>query len=183
MNRWWQISQTPPVAGKLGDFQNKLRQALLRVGEYYEASMEQKDAVARLIHLAIALEALFSPSDKGELSYKISLSASLLIGGDDTERVENFKFLREMYRRRSALFHGSYDTDKDLLTMEEAERLAGIIRLSILRFFVLYAKGENSRDNILAKVGDAVLNSTVLEQLRSESDPQTFVEQFQPSKN
>jgi hypothetical protein len=175
-NRWWQISQTPLVSNKLGDLQNRLRQALLRAGEYYETSMQAKDAAARLIHLAIALEALFSPPDKAELSYKISLCASLLIGGND--RVENFNFLREMYRRRSAPFHGSYDTNKDLLTVEEAERLAGIIRLSILRFFVLYANGENSRDNILARLGDGVLNSTVLEQLRSDSDPQTFLDQF-----
>ena len=45
---------------------------------------------------------------------------------------------------------------------------------------VLYTKGESSRANILAKLSDGVLRSIVLEQLRSESDPQTFVEQFQP---
>ncbi len=180
VNRWWQISHTAPVSGKLGDFQNKLRQALLRAGEYYESSMQQKDAVARLIHLAIALEALFSPKSRAdELSYKISLCASLLISCDENERTDNFNFLRDMYKRRSKLFHGSYDTNKDLLTVEEAERLAGIIRLSILRFFVLYANGENDREHILGRLDEGVLNTKSLEQLRSDSDPETFVRQFQ----
>jgi hypothetical protein len=179
VDRWWQISQTPLISNKLDDLQNRLRQALLRAGEYYEESMQQKDAVARLIHLAIALEALFSPSDKFEASYRISLYASLLVSRNDDDRSDNFAFLRKMYKQRSALFHGSYDTNKELITAEEAERLAGIIRLSILRFFVLYTRGENSRDNILTKLAGGVLNANVLEQLRSESDPQSFVQQFQ----
>jgi hypothetical protein len=84
-----------------------------------------------------------------------------------------------MYKRRSKLFHGSYDTNKDLLTAEEAELLAGMIRMSILRFFVLYVKGENSRDNILEKLDKGVLNSKILKQVRNDSDPQRFVEQLQ----
>lgn len=185
VNSWWQIYQTPQVSSRLADVQNRLRQALIRAGDYYEASMQQKDAVGRLINLAIALEALFSPSDKGELSYKISLYASLLISDDASERVENFRFLREMYGRRSALFHGTYDVNKDLLTTEEAERLAGIIRLSILRFFVLDIKGKGgeSRDNILNRLSDGVLNSQILETLRNESDPERFIEEFRLQAN
>jgi hypothetical protein len=179
VNRWWQIYQTPHVSGRLENLQNKLRQALLRAGDFYESSMQQKDAVGRLIHLAISLESLFSPSDKEELSYKISLYASLLISGDTNERVENFKFLRQMYKRRSALFHGTYSVDKELLTTEEAERLAGVIRVSILRLLVLYLKGEEKRENILTMLSDGVLNSTIVEQIRIESDPQRFIEDFE----
>jgi hypothetical protein len=177
--RWWQIYQTPQVLNRMANVQNKLRQALLRAGEFYESSMEQKDAVGRLIHLAIALESLFSPSDKEELSYKISLYASLLNSGDTNERVENFKFLRQMYKRRSALFHGTYSVNKALLTSEEAERLAGIIRISILRFLVLYLRGEEKRENILTKLSDGVLNSSLVEQIRIDSDPQGFLKEFQ----
>jgi hypothetical protein len=90
VDTWWQISQSQLISSKLGDLQNRLRQALLRAGEYYEMSIEQKDAVARLIHLAIALEALFSPPSRAdELSYKISLCASLLISSDEDERLDN----------------------------------------------------------------------------------------------
>jgi hypothetical protein len=155
----------------------------MRAGDYYEGSMQQKDPVGRLINLAIALEALFSPSDKGELSYKISLYASLLISDDVTERVENFTFLKHMYGRRSALFHGTYDVNKDLLTIEEAERLAGIIRLSILRFFVLHLKGEENRDIILNKLSEGVLNAQILETFRNESNLQKFIEEFQLPAN
>jgi Apea-like HEPN len=179
VNRWWQIYQTPQVTSRFEDLKNKLRQALLRAGDYYEASMQQKDPVGRLINLAIALEALFSPSDKTEVSYKISLSASSLVSDDANQRVENFNFLREMYKRRSALFHGTYDIDKDLLSVHEAERLAAIIRVSILRFLVLYLKGEGRRENILNKLSDGILNVNILDELRLESDPRTFIEQFQ----
>lgn len=170
---------------RLENQQTKLRQFLLRAGEFYQESIVQKDAVTRLINLAIALEALFSPSDTGELSYKICLYASLLISQDSNERTDNFKFLKEMYKRRSKLFHGTYDVVKyqqgDFVTDEEAQRLASIIRASILRFLVLYLKGENSRDNILDKLSDGVLGSQIVEKLRLESDPQTFIEQYQLS--
>jgi hypothetical protein len=79
----------------------------------------------------------------------------------------------------SELTHGTYDVSKDLITTEEVERLAGIIRLPILRFFVLDLKGEEYRDNILNKLSDGVLNSQILETLRNESDPQRFIEEFQ----
>lgn len=180
VNGWWQIYQSPQVEKRLENPKNNLRQVLLRAGNYYESSMQQKDAVDRLVHLAIALEALFSPSDKLELSYKMNLYASWLISGSTDERVDNFKFLKEMYEQRSFLFHGTFDVNKDLITTEEAERLAGIIRISILRFLVLYLKGAENRENIDRKLRDGVLNPSIIEQLRVDSDPKTFIEQFQP---
>jgi len=35
-----------------------------------------------------------------------------------------------------------------------------------------------NRDDILNKLGDGVLNSRILETIRSESDPQRFIEAF-----
>ncbi|MDX6531095.1 MAG: hypothetical protein QOH41_3385 [Blastocatellia bacterium] len=183
VDRWWRIYQTPQVDERLENLDNELRQVLLRAGDFYETSMQQKDSVTRLINLAIALEALFSPSDQGELSYKISLYASLLISLDAKERIENFRFVREMYDRRSKLFHGTYNVDRyqqgTLVTNDEMERLAAIIRISILRFLVLYLKGENSRGNILGELSNGVLDTSLIDKLRVESDPQTFIEQFQ----
>jgi Apea-like HEPN len=185
VNRWWQIYQNPQVEERLENHQNKLRQALLRAGDFYETSIHQKDAVTRLINLAIALESLFSPPTKTELNYRIGLYVSLLISLDVNERIENFNFIKEMYKRRSDLFHGSYDVNRyqqgNFVTNEEAERLASIIRVSILRFLVLYLKGEDSRDNILGKLNSGVLDANVIEELRLQSDPQTFMEQFQLS--
>ena len=183
VDRWWRIYQTPQVDERLENFKNELRQTLLRAGDFYETSMQQKDSVTRLINLAIALEALFSPSDRGELNYKISLYASLLISNDAEERIETFKFVKEMYDRRSTLFHGAYDVDRyqqgTFVTNEEAERLASIIRRSILRFLVLYLKGEDSRRNILAELSNGVLDGSLIEKLRIQSDPKVFIEQFE----
>jgi hypothetical protein len=177
VNRWWLIYQTPQIAARLEDLQNKLRQVLLRAGTCYESSIERNDVESRLINLSIALEALFSPADKIELGYKIALFVSLLVS-NQAERIENFRFLREMYKKRSALFHGRYH-EGNVITQEQAERFAGIIRVSVLRFLVLYLKGESSREAILDRLSDGVLNSLLIEQIRIESDPQTFIDQFQ----
>jgi hypothetical protein len=177
VNRWWQIYQTPGVLARLADLQNKLRQVLLRAGTCYEASIERSDVDSRLINLSIALEALFSPSDRIELGYKIALYASLLVS-KESERIDNFKFLREMYEKRSALFHGRYHQG-DVITPEQAERLAGIIRVSILRFLVLYLKGENKKDAIVNRLSDGVLEGAIVERLRLDSDPKAFIDQFQ----
>lgn len=177
VNRWWLIYQMPQVATRLDDLQNKLRQVILRAGTCYEASIERNDVESRLINLSIALEALFSPSDRSELGYKIALCASLLVS-NESERIDNFKFLREMYKKRSALFHGTYHQG-DVITVDQAERLAGIIRISILRFLVLYLNGENRKDAILDRLSDGVLDGTLIERLRLESDPKLYIDQFQ----
>lgn len=149
VGRWWSLSLTPAVAGRLNEERNKLRQAMRRAGIFYESHHEKLDATSKLIDLAIALEALFSPSDKGELTYRMAQSASFLIAEDVEERKEVYRFVKKMYSRRSALFHGQYDADAysdgKFVTDDEIERLASIIRRSMLRFLVLFLRGSNSQ--------------------------------------
>jgi hypothetical protein len=182
VEQWWSVYRSAAVEARLADFGNKLRQTLLRAGDYYETSMLQGESVTRLVNLAIALEALYSPAGKDELSYRIALYASLLVSETSDERAQNFEFLRKMYSRRSSLFHGSYDVTKyqdgTFVTKDEVERLSAIIRESILRFLILYLRGESSRDNIMAELETAVLNPTAIMDLRKRSNVESFLIQF-----
>ena len=59
LTKYWNAMKTPQIADAINDRSSKLRQAILRAGEYYEKSHETEDAPERLINLAVALEALF----------------------------------------------------------------------------------------------------------------------------
>lgn len=62
--------------------------------------------------LAIAAEALFlgglkdDPRYRGELRFRLSLNAALLLGRDEAGRREVFRAIREAYDLRSAIVHG-----------------------------------------------------------------------------
>ena len=182
VNRWWLLYQTPQIETRLENFNHNLRQALFRAGDFYERSMALTDPVNRLIYLAIALEALYSPPTNTELNYRIGLYASFLISDNAAERIGNLAFIKAMYKRRSELFHGTYNTDRyqegNFVTDDEAERLAGIIRASILRFLILYLKGEDNRNNILDRLANGVLDARIMDELRAESAPKPFIDQF-----
>jgi len=168
---WWQAATSPTIAAMLADTQSKLRQAIFRAGTYYEASHERASPVERLITLAIALESLFSPPDKGEFTFRIALSAAQFIGETPDERHQIFKGIKEMYGLRSALFHGSYDLDKynngRFVTTAEVEKWASWIRRGLSGFLALYLTGETNRDTILNNIAAAAFDPALAEKLRS----------------
>ncbi len=135
--------------------------------------------VERLIALAIALEALFSPADKGEFTFRISQSAAQFLARTPTEREEIFSQVREMYGRRSALFHGAYNVSKydkgEFVTAEEVEVWASIIRRALLGFFVLYLRGEQDRQAVLDKIQSAAFDASIGDKVRADSDIEAFL--------
>ncbi len=181
--RWWAAFQLPAITERLDDITSTMRQADLRAASYYESSHTQSAAVERLIALAIALEALFSPTDKQELSYRMSQYASQLIGDSPEERADLFKEIKNnFYARRSKLMHGSYDVAEYLankfVTHEECDKWASIIRRCILRVLTLYLRGENSRDDFLNSLSRAALDSDLANELRVQSDPQRLLNEL-----
>lgn len=182
VGRGWALSLTPAVAGRLNEERNKLRQAMRRAGIFYESHHEKLDATGKLIDLAIALEALFSPSDKGELTYRMAQSASFLIAEDVEERKEVYRFVKKMYSRRSALFHGQYDVDAysdgKFVTDDEIEKLASIIRRSMLRFLVLFLRGSNSQQDILDRLNLCMLDPDEARKMSEESDMNSLVDEY-----
>jgi hypothetical protein len=171
---WVEGYQSPPVRGRLQDQQNKLRKANLGAGHYYELNHTQQQATDRLVNLAIAIETLFTPQDSRDLTFRIAQYVAQLVGETFEERQEIFVSIKEMYRRRSDLFHGRYNVDKfnrgEFVTHEECNKWASIVRRGILRFLVLYLRGENDRDAILGYLESAALSETMGDGLRRRSD-------------
>jgi hypothetical protein len=180
LGRWWNLATTPQVLKALANKTGSLRQAIYRAADYYEASHRRLDVVERLITLAIALEALFSPSD-GELSFRISQSAAQFIGKDAPERKAIFKDLREMYGRRSEIVHGTYSLNDyeqgTLVTAEEVDRWASYVRRALVGFLALYLKapGNTKREAVLARIAEANFNDAAGEALRAEADAETLL--------
>lgn len=184
LSRWWSAYQLPTVKMRLENLSNKMRQADLRAAQYYEFSQTQPNAVDRLIGLAIALEAMFSPTDKQELSYRMSQYASQLLGETSEERAELFKAVKEMYHRRSALMHGTYSVEKYLanqfVTHEECDIWASVIRRCVLRVLTLYLRGWDDRDEFLDSLSRAALDPALAEKLRADSSAQVYLNELVP---
>lgn len=151
----------PEILALMADETVPFRQGSLRAGDYYEASLGEERPAARLIALAVALESLFSPDDKQEISFKIALTASNLLGDNAEERKRIFSDLRDLYSRRSKVVHGSYDVKKfyegSFVTHEDIERWSPYLREGILRFLTMYFRGSRTRKD-LEKFREELLN-------------------------
>ena len=62
-----------------------------------------------LLQYVFALEALLSGGDRDAIGDKLATRAAWLIGTSDTIRYSVYKSVKKLYRRRSAIVHGSSD--------------------------------------------------------------------------
>lgn len=179
---WMSILAQSPYKERMDATNLDLRLAIDRAGTYYEASHERTEAAERLISLAIALEALFSPADQGELRYRISQHAAMLLGRTSEERRKIFADISAMYSLRSKLVHGNFDITKyraGAFVSEESLRLwASYLRRAILSYVILLLRGHDRRESILAKLADACFDDSVAERLRIDADEVRFLEEF-----
>jgi Apea-like HEPN len=154
--KYWNAMKVPTIANAINDRSSKLRQAILRAGEYYEKSHETVDAPERLINLAVALEALYSPDNQEQLRFRISLAAAQFLGSDPDSKKKIFDTTQELYSRRSKIVHGGYDVTKymagTLVTLTELDAWSDLVRSSVLGFFVLALRGETDRLAILRQL-------------------------------
>ncbi len=180
LSRWWKAATGPRISSHIANKKGKLRQAIYRAGQYYESSHTRADNVERLLALAIAVESLFSPSDKGELRFRIAQSAAQLTGSTPHERGRVFKSISRMYDRRSALVHGSYNvSDYDsgkFVTATEIDEWACCVRRAILGFLTLYLRGDQqaARDPILDRLAESNFDSSRGDALRKDADIDSF---------
>lgn len=89
----------------------------------------------KLIDLMICAEALFLRVEQGELTYKLSHRAALLLGGDAAEQREIFSFFGKAYAMRSKVVHGATSYSRNQSEIEEltntAQRLTEYLRATI----------------------------------------------------
>ncbi len=74
-------------------------------------ALREPISVFRIVHAWTGLESLFSPSDQGELRYRMSLYIACLLGGTPEERLKICRRIKKTYDCRSMIVHGSARMD------------------------------------------------------------------------
>lgn len=89
--------------------QARARLALQRLGQ----ALRRHGLGDKAIELAIALETLTADSESNEVSHKVKVRATKILGGDGAARERNAKLIAEAYTIRSKQMHtGSFDASK-----------------------------------------------------------------------
>jgi hypothetical protein len=159
-----------------------LRKALRIAGEFFEDYHRKTSRAEQLANLMIALEALFTPSEQNEQTFRISQSCALLAcKSDDSDgRQEVFEFLKQMFKRRGKLFHGQFDSETEppekLASDDEIGRMASLVRKSILRFLALYLHGESDLEDLRKRFQRAALDEVLRNELLAKADIGAFLD-------
>lgn len=98
----------------------------------YDLSYYSSSTTIALLDLSISLEALFNPSDS-ELRYRISRNAATLIGINEEESKIIYKFIKQIYSKRSKLVHTGIVGEA--IRKEEITTLRFYTRRSIKNFY------------------------------------------------
>lgn len=100
----------------------------------------------RIIDLAVSLESIFNVNS--EISFQFSLYNALLFASDATERVDVYHTLRDLYKKRSRLVHGS--TASVAFKPDEFRKLAKIAASNILKKAdIIHSHGKSKWDSHL----------------------------------
>ena len=110
--------------------------------ENFELSYQTHDMNLSFLSLMISLEILFHPSGQGELNYRISRNAAVLLGKDKKDSTEIKGKVKELYGKRSAIVHNGKSNSVD---KEDLLKLRHYVRDSIKEF----NKIGKSKDEIL----------------------------------
>jgi hypothetical protein len=153
-----------------------LRKAIRIAGEFFEDYHRKTSGAEQLASLIISLEALFTPTFQGELTFRISQSCALLSceSGDSQGRQETFEFLLKMFARRGKLFHGQFDSETEspdtLASDQDISKLASLVRKSILRLLAMYLQGENDLKNLREQFQKAAFDEALRNELLRKGD-------------
>lgn len=80
---------------------NRVRLPLSKLNEFYAC----KDISEAAVLLRTCLESIFLDNDSGELSHRLSIRASLVMGGSLEERVATYRMIKKAYDHGSAAVH------------------------------------------------------------------------------
>lgn len=82
--------------------------------------LERKSPEDSLIDYMIGLEALYLPDGNQELSFRLSLRIAFLLSSGTKDRKELFMFIKDIYKTRSSIVHGSkYELSADIVARTE----------------------------------------------------------------
>jgi Apea-like HEPN len=178
---WLNLYQSPDVVGKFDletEKKNKLGKKIELAGTYFESSHTQKEDVRKLIDLAIALELIFHPHNKDEISFQLSQLAAQFLGENPEERTEIFDEIKLMYTKRSNIFHGNQEQqEKKPVNSEEIERWSSLIRKSLLKMIVLYMRGEESHDTIIKQIRQSLFDPCLRLKMEKETNINLLIQE------
>lgn len=175
LRQWWRIYTDTKIATRMSSA-NNFRAALNRAGQYFESSMEREVPADRLIDLAISVESMFT-TGSGDLTFKISQAAAQFVGSNSNDRRLIQCEIKNLYDRRSDLFHGR-NLD---VTHDQVDKWSAILRKAYLGLLVLYLRGEKDRDRIVKSILESGLDSDAAEEIRRRSDIDVFASEFEAS--
>lgn len=162
INSHWRGYQK--YANKFLSHGSSLRKAIRTAGNFFEDCHKKISRIEQFANLMIALEALYTPSDQSEHTFRISQSCALLIEDSLQSREATFEFLKSMFKRRGKLFHGQYDmstqTPQDFIADEDLKTLISIVRKSMLKFIALYLRKEEGLDKVRKDLERAILDES-----------------------
>jgi len=177
INSLWRGYQQ--YAPKLNSHSSSLRKAIRTAGNFFEDSHKKISRVEQFANLMIALEALYTPSDASEHTFRISQACALLIEESLDSREATFEFLRSMFKKRGKLFHGQYDmateTPQAFIKDEELKTLMSIVRRSLLKFIALYLRGGEALDKVRKDLERAILDESFRADFLQKADFESFL--------
>lgn len=122
-------------------------------------SRNTMESIEDFVGIVTVLEALFS-NDNTEITYKVALRTALAIKDSMDNTRANFDLVKEIYKKRSQLVHGSLlpvRYRKELIPLKmRAENYAG---LSLKKYIEWVGQGK-SRDDIIDMLDDMALGKS-----------------------
>jgi hypothetical protein len=120
------------------DSTNKIFQVALTRFSY---AIERENSDDKVIDFMIALEAMYLPDGNSELTFRLTLRASLLLNERSVAKAD-FDFLKNMYDIRSSIVHGNSSN----ITKDQIKRLENITRNSLKAF--MNDNSQFTRENL-----------------------------------
>ena len=90
-----------------------------------------------------------------------------------------------MFERRGKLFHGQFDSETQapdrLASDEDIDKLASLVRKSILRLLAMYLQGENDLKSLRGQFQKAALDEVLRDELLRKGDIEALIDDSQTS--
>jgi len=151
-----QGSDVPEIASlyqTLGAKRKKAHRFIDRAIHRLERSVDEIEPGERLVDLVIALESLLlhdtgKPEDRGELGFRLALRGAYFLADGSEQRRKLYEQLREAYRLRSKIVHGSMPTDISILseTIDLVPRVENYVREATKRLLLLATQPDAPKE-------------------------------------
>ena len=96
----------------------------------FNLSYEMHNLNLLFLSLMISMEAILN-LDRSEVTFQVSRNAAVLLGKDKENAEQIFKNMRELYKKRSNIVHGSKVQESKKISKEDIIRLREYVRQSI----------------------------------------------------